>query len=146
MPDKYFVDTNIFLYSILEPKTELEKQKEKIALDFLENQQVELVISTQVINEVANTLFRKTSLDENQIYKIIEQILDLANVIPLTSDVTIMAIAIKGRYGFSFYDSLIVATALIAKCTFLLTEDLQDQQRISFNSETIQVINPLKIT
>jgi predicted nucleic acid-binding protein len=47
MPDKYFIDTNIFLYSILEAKTELEKQKEKIALDFLENQEIELVISTK---------------------------------------------------------------------------------------------------
>jgi predicted nucleic acid-binding protein len=95
-----------------------------------------------VINEVANTLFRKTSLDENQIYKIIEQILDLVNVVPLTSEITVMAIAIKGRYGFSFYDSLIIAAALMAKCNFLLTEDLQEQQRITLNSETIQVINP----
>jgi predicted nucleic acid-binding protein len=62
MQDKYFIDTNIFLYSILEPKDESEQKKEKIALDFFENQSLDLVISTQVINEITNTLFRKTSL------------------------------------------------------------------------------------
>jgi len=38
--------------------------------------------------------------------------------------------AIKMRYGFHWYDSLIVAAALEANCNVLYTEDLQDGQVI----------------
>lgn len=45
---------------------------------------------------------------------------------------------IQDRYHFGFYDSLIIAAALEAGCTRLLTEELQDGQVI----ETITVTNP----
>jgi predicted nucleic acid-binding protein len=47
---------------------------------------------------------------------------------------------IRSRYGFSIWDSQIVATALAAGCHTLHTEDLQHGQVI----ETLQVINPLR--
>jgi predicted nucleic acid-binding protein len=50
------------------------------------------------------------------------------------------AIAIKGRFGFHWYDSLIVSAALQAKCNVLYTEDLQDGQSI----EGLQVVNPFR--
>lgn len=40
------------------------------------------------------------------------------------------ALDVQERYGFSFYDSLIIASALEAGCTHLLTEDMQHGQRI----------------
>lgn len=43
------------------------------------------------------------------------------------------------RYGFSWYASLIVASALEAKCVVLYTEDLQVGQTID---EQLKVINP----
>ena len=45
---------------------------------------------------------------------------------------------IRTRYGFSFYDSLIVAAALEAGCTTLYSEDMQDGQRI----EGLTIRNP----
>ncbi len=45
---------------------------------------------------------------------------------------------IMRRYGFSFYDSLIVAAALEAKCRILYSEDLQDGQII----EKLMIVNP----
>jgi predicted nucleic acid-binding protein len=50
------------------------------------------------------------------------------------------ALDLQKRYGFSFYDSLILAAALEAGCSRLLTEDLQDGQRI----EGLTVENPFK--
>jgi len=41
-------------------------------------------------------------------------------------------------YRYGFYDSLIIAAALEAGCTRLLTEDMQDGQRI----ETLTIENP----
>jgi predicted nucleic acid-binding protein len=39
-------------------------------------------------------------------------------------------IALSERYGFSIYDSMILASALLAGCTVLLKEDLQDGQSV----------------
>lgn len=50
------------------------------------------------------------------------------------------AIEIQSRYGFHFYDSLIVAAALEAGCDRLLPEDFQDGQRI----EGLSVVNPFR--
>jgi predicted nucleic acid-binding protein len=46
--------------------------------------------------------------------------------------------AIQDRYGYSWWDSLIVAAALQAGCRYLLTEDLQDDQAI----DTMTIISP----
>ena len=49
---------------------------------------------------------------------------------------------IQVRYGYSFYDSLIVAAALGAGCTTLYSEDMQDGQRI----EGLTIRNPFAET
>jgi predicted nucleic acid-binding protein len=40
------------------------------------------------------------------------------------------ALDVRSRYGFAFYDALIVASALAGGCTRLLSEDFQHGQRI----------------
>jgi predicted nucleic acid-binding protein len=45
---------------------------------------------------------------------------------------------IQARYQYSFYDALIIAAALSAGCTRLLSEDLQHGQRI----EGLRIENP----
>ena len=50
------------------------------------------------------------------------------------------AIALQRRLRLSFYDSLIVAAALEAGCKRLLTDDMQDGQRI----EGLRIENPFK--
>jgi predicted nucleic acid-binding protein len=49
---------------------------------------------------------------------------------PLATDRSLIASAweIEDRFGFSFWDALIVAAARRCGCTHLLTEDLQDGQ------------------
>ena len=48
------------------------------------------------------------------------------------------ALEISSRWQFSFYDSLIIAAALSAKCNILYTEDLQHDQEI----ENLKILNP----
>ena len=50
------------------------------------------------------------------------------------------AISIRELYGLSFYDALIVAGAMRARCKTLVTEDLQEGQQ--FNGLT--VFNPFR--
>lgn len=46
----------------------------------------------------------------------------------------------QDRYGFSYWDALIVGAAHAGACHYLLTEDLQDQQRIG----DLVVVNPFR--
>ena len=49
------------------------------------------------------------------------------------------ALAIVERYGFSLYDSLVIAAALNAGCRILYSEDLQHGQLID---RQLRVVNP----
>ena len=60
---------------------------------------------------------------------------------PVNTSIIKKAIDIKARYKFSFWDSLIVASALENKCGILYTEDLQHDQVIE---TTLKVVNPFK--
>ena len=48
------------------------------------------------------------------------------------------ALDLRARWQFSFYDALIVAAALTAGCTRLLTEDLQHGQQV----EKLTILDP----
>ena len=48
--------------------------------------------------------------------------------------------AVESRYGFSYWDSLIVAAAQQQGCQYLLSEDLQHGQVI----DSVQILNPFK--
>ncbi len=69
MPDKVFIDSNIILY--LYSEDELFKQhKAQEILDIHNN----TIISTQVINEVSNVLFKKFRLSAIDVEKVILEI------------------------------------------------------------------------
>jgi predicted nucleic acid-binding protein len=52
-----------------------------------------------------------------------------------------VALNVMKRYGFSIYDSLIVAAAVSAGCETLFSEDLQDGQRVQ---DSLTIVNPFK--
>ena len=61
---------------------------------------------------------------------------------PLTESTHFLALDIKERYQFSLYDSLIIASALTAKCSILYSEDMQNGQIIHGQ---MQIINPFSM-
>lgn len=60
MKDKYFFDTNIFIYAVLESNNQKDIRKKEIALSWIENEEIEAIISSQVLNEVSNILLKKS--------------------------------------------------------------------------------------
>ena len=126
-----FLDTNIIIYSL---GKNLEKRKQSIELISSHP-----FISVQVLNETANTLIRKFSMPINDIKAIIKRLTIECRVKPLTEKVHFAAFSIKERYQFSFYDSLIIASALESGCDILYSEDMQHRQVIDGQ---IQIINP----
>ena len=131
-----FLDTNVLVYSV-----DLESpEKRRRALELINRGLTErtVCISFQVVQETLNVLIRRTETPADRIRQLMDSILvPLWQVYPSAS-LCHDAISIQGRYGFSFYDSLIIAAALEAGCTRLYSEDLQHGQQI----ERLTIINP----
>ena len=105
----------------------------------LEN--TEPVISTQVLNEVCNVLIRKFKKGEAEVRERIEDLAEQWECRLVGVPHILDALRIKFRYGFSYFDSLMLASGLEAQCPVLLTEDLQHNQRID---EKLLIVNPFR--
>lgn len=145
MKDKHFFDTNIFIYSLLEAENERDKAKNETALSLLEQEDIEIIISNQVLNEVSNILLKKSDFTKNQIVETLQWMLDTLTLVKSSPNITLNAVDIVERYQFSFYDSLIISSAIAANCDYLITEDLQDNQIITYSTRQLKVINPFTI-
>lgn len=119
MSDKCFLDTNILIYA----HTDLDLQKQQAAQKVIASENT--CLSTQVLQETANVLFKKFQFDWPNIHIVLKEMIDY-NDLHINSSSTISeACRIAERYGFSFYDSLIIAAALESECVVLLSEDMQ---------------------
>jgi predicted nucleic acid-binding protein len=125
MNDKYFVDTNvlIYCYTVTEPDKQL-KARQIVAPGGR-------VLSTQVLQEMANTLRRKFKKEWLEINATLHEVSSQFLVHRNSTDTINKAISIADRYGYSFYDSLIIAAALETNCSILYSEDMQAGQVIA---------------
>jgi predicted nucleic acid-binding protein len=136
MNDSFFIDTNILVYSSL--KDELAKHDETVS--FLSSLKGSTIfVSTQVLSELYVALL-KHGVDETSIVKILTQVADSFNVSSITLDTVVSAWKIKKKYQFSYWDSLIIASALAAGCSRIYTEDMQHGQLIG---KKLKIINPM---
>lgn len=138
MRDRGFIDTNIFVYSVLEDENEIIKHEKAIAfLDKMLN--FEVVTSTQVLNEFYNTLIRH-NIPEKNIQERINTIIENSTVSLIRISSIKMSWEIRGKYKFSLWDSLIIASAIESRCSILYSEDLHHNQLIE---NQLRIINPL---
>ena len=134
MNDKYFIDSNIFIYAKVEGDIKHTKAKELLAT-FCEGQ---TIISTQVINEFYNAL-TKYKVSDELIQTNIINIVKASFLSIITYSTIQSAWAVKSTYKYSFYDSLIIASALENNCTILYSEDLHHGQIIK---NSLRIVNP----
>lgn len=118
---KPFFDTNVLLYLLSR-----DHEKADRAEALLEQQGT---VSVQVLNEFAAVASRKLGLSYPEI-EVLEPIRAVCAVEPVTLETHDLGVGVAERYGFSIYDALIIAAALLADCETLYSEDLQDGQRI----------------
>jgi predicted nucleic acid-binding protein len=83
-------------------------------------------ISVQVLNEAAVNCRRKAGLGWEDTAAFLAGIRALCPVEDLTLQTHEVGRALVERYNFAIYDAMIVASALIAGCTTLWTEDMHD--------------------
>lgn len=124
-------DTNILLYLLSEDAPKADRVEELIANGG--------VISVQVLNEFAAVASRKLGMSWSEIRDVLAPIRAICEIEPLTVETHDLGIEIAERYGFSFYDTMILASALRAGCKILYSEDLQDRQVID---RKLRIRNP----
>ena len=131
---KRFFDTNVLLYLLSADIAKADRAEALLVEGGL--------ISVQVLNEFASVASRKLGMPWAEIREILNTVRAVCRVVPVTTESHDRALALSERYGFSIYDSLILASAIMAGCTIVFTEDLQDGQCIH---DQFTVHNPFLI-
>ena len=136
MNDRVFLDTNIVIYLYSED----ENYKRDIACNFVNSSNC--ITSIQAMNEASNVWLKKYKLDKYEIAKYLDELEAICDDIVLIRRKTIdQALNIKDRYGYSFYDCLMLGAALEANCGIILTEDMKSGQVIN---DTLKILNPFE--
>jgi predicted nucleic acid-binding protein len=128
-----FFDTSVLLY-LLSNDTEKADRVETLLAE-------RGTISVQVLNEFAAVAIRKLKMPMSEVREILDTVRTVCDVEPVTVETHDRALVIVERYGFSLYDSLLIAAALIAGSKRLYCEDLQHGQLID---RQLRVVNPFR--
>lgn len=128
-----FFDTNVLLYLLSADAAKADRAEELLAAGG--------VVSIQVLNEFASVALRKLGMSMAEIREALAAIRAVCKVVPVSEDTHDLGLQVVERSGLSFYDAAIVASALLAGCRMLLTEDMQDGQR--FDNRLV-VSNPFR--
>ena len=115
-----FFDTNVVIYLLSEDAAKADRAEELLAAGGR--------VSVQVLNEFAAVASRKLGMGWKDIGEILTQVRAVCPVEPLTIETHEQGLAIAARYGLGVYDAMIVASALLAGCKALYSEDLQHGQ------------------
>lgn len=139
MSARVFLDSNvlIYLYSEDEPA--------KAALALKSAQEPDAWISTQVLNEVSNVLRRKQQQAYWDILNVIHELQRNFQITTVTSQTIEQALLLGERYGYSYFDSLMLASALEQGCNVLYSEDLQHGQILEGGLRIIDPFAGLKV-
>lgn len=133
--EKTFLDSNILIYLL--DRDELKKDKVTLLLD------PNFIISTQVVAENINICLKKLRFSKERAFDHANFLLSKFNVITIEKTFFPLAFQLASKYQFSFWDSLIVASALQCECNQLLSEDMQHGMVIEGK---LKIINPFKLS
>jgi predicted nucleic acid-binding protein len=138
MSDRFFLDTNIFVYSFDEGSP----KKASRALDLIQSGVATRkgVVSYLVVQEFLNVALRKFSQPmsvadaEQYLTTVFRPLLTVHSSQAMFSE----ALLLSGQHHLSWYDALMVSAAIQSECDLLYTEDLPHGQRFG----NLQVTNP----
>jgi len=131
MPGKIFIDTNIIIYSLGQ-----KSDKAQIAAPLFVDSPS---ISTQVLSETANVTYKRLALSLFEVRQLITSLAAMCRVEIISFPTIQLALDVQEKYRFSWYDSLIIASALGAGCDTLYSEDMQNCQEIDGR---LHIVNP----
>jgi predicted nucleic acid-binding protein len=130
MPGSFF-DTNILLCLASDEPAKADRAEGLIADGG--------TISVQVLNEIANVARRKMRMSWKEIHSFLAMLRGLLPVVPVTVETHEAGIALAERYGFSTYDAMIAASAILSGCDTLWSEDMQHGMTVD---DRLRIVNP----
>jgi predicted nucleic acid-binding protein len=125
--DKIFIDTNIFVYAYTGDDKTKHSSAQKIIRDRFKSQNT--IISTQVLSEFYSAM-TKIKIAHMAIRNIIYEIVSASTVSAATVQTIEKALFLKEKYAYSWWDSLILSSALESDCSRVYSEDMQHGQII----------------
>ena len=132
MSDRLFFDTNVLIYAVAN-----DADKTPAAQNWLSRGGS---ISVQVLNEFTNTARRKLNRPWDDVILARDALRTLCGeCTSITEKTHDVAVGLSRRHRFNLYDALIVAAALEANCTLLITEDMQHGRVID---DRLTILNP----
>ena len=132
MSDKPSLDTNILIYAF----GKQEDARKQVAIEIISKCNI---ISLQVVNETIYVLQRKFKFPNPELEKVANFIKQNFVVSDLNIQTLDQTLKIAETYGFSFWDSMMVAAALNNHCSILYSEDLHHNQIIEGR---LKIVNP----
>lgn len=112
----------------------------EVVADIVDNQLPSLIISIQVLGELYNVLTRKRIFLNIEAQSVISGLANRTSVVNIDASKVLQAMEINIRYGYSYWDSLVISTTLQTNCSILYSEDMQHDQLIE---DKLRIINPL---
>ena len=138
MNGRFFLDTNIFVYSFDASSPKKAAQSRKLIRNAIETGGG--IVSYQVVQEFFNIALRRFSKPMNSVdgeqylWTTFRPLLSVHSSPALYGE----ALRIGARFQLPWYDSLIVASAIEGRCRILYSEDFQNGQQIG----SVTISNP----
>jgi predicted nucleic acid-binding protein len=123
--ERHFAGTNVWFYAFVLGEWPDEIHKNAIARKLL-NTLPDL--SVQVVNELSFNLLRKATYPEPRLRNLVRALYRRYTIHPLTQVIMLQASELREKFAFSYWDSLIVATALENDSSILYSEEMQHGQ------------------
>jgi predicted nucleic acid-binding protein len=138
MSDRFFLDTNIFVHSF--DQSSVRKTDEANHLIHQALTTGKGVISYQVVQEFFNVAYRRfpEPMHLEQAEQFLSSVLRPLWVVYSSPALCLKGLQILARFRVQWYDALIVASALEAKCGILYSEDFQNGQKF----DNLEIRNP----
>lgn len=132
MPGSFF-DTNVLVYLASDDAAKADRAEAMVREGG--------AISVQVLNEIANVARRKMKLSWQETRNFLSSLRELLTIHPVTVDTHELGLALAEQHQLGIYDALIAASALLAECDRLWSEDLQDGMAID---RRLRIVNPFR--
>jgi predicted nucleic acid-binding protein len=138
MSDRFFLDTNIFVYSFDRSAPRKREKADQLIRTAITSHKG--VVSYQVVQEFFNVMFKRFAQPlrppdaEHYFTNVLRPMLSIHSSASLFR----RALYVHDESKISWYDSLIVSAAMQAECNILFSEDLQHGRRIG----SLTITNP----
>jgi predicted nucleic acid-binding protein len=129
-----FIDSNIWIYALTVQDDPMKTEQAKRLIIG----QSDIAVSTQVINEVCVNLLKKASFTEAELRDVADDFFVQYTVQEIGQAIIRKASLLREQHHLSFWDGLIVASALASSATILYSEDMHDGLTI----EGLTIVNP----